>query len=60
MLKQVVPNWHKLITSESIKWKFDQTISEPYRSMNHTTHIILLVYIYNIAGAPKSKIQLQR
>jgi hypothetical protein len=42
-----------------IKWGFEQSLAEPCLFINHTTRIILLVYVDNIATAAKSKIQLQ-
>jgi hypothetical protein len=49
-----------LIKAELIKWGFEQSLAEPCLFVNHTTGVILLVYVDDIAAAAKSKIQLQR
>jgi hypothetical protein len=48
-----------LIKAELIKWGFEQSLAEPCLFVNHTTSIILLVYVDNIAAAATSKIRLQ-
>jgi hypothetical protein len=42
-----------------IKWGFEQTPAEPCLFINHTTGVMLLVYVDDIAAAAKSKLQLQ-
>jgi hypothetical protein len=42
-----------------IKWDFEQSLAEPCIFVNHTTRVILLVYVDDIAAAATSKIQLQ-
>jgi hypothetical protein len=48
-----------LIKAELIKWNFEQSSAKPCLFVNHSTGVILLVYIDDIAAAVKSKIQLQ-
>jgi hypothetical protein len=59
-LKQAASDWHELIKAELIKWGFEQNLAEPCLFVNHTTGVILLVYVDDIAAAAKSKIQFQR
>jgi hypothetical protein len=58
-LKQAARDWHELIKAELITWGFEQSLAEPCLFVNHTTGVILLVYVDDIATAAKSKIQLQ-
>jgi hypothetical protein len=48
-----------LIKAELIKWDFEQSPAKPCLFVNHSTGVILLVYVDNIAATAKSKIQLQ-
>jgi hypothetical protein len=47
-----------LIKAELIKWGFEQSPAEPRLFINHTTRVMLLVYVDDIAAAALSKIQL--
>jgi hypothetical protein len=57
-LKQAARDWHELIKAELIKWDFEQSHAEPSGCLfvNHTTGIILLANVDDIAAAAKSKI----
>jgi hypothetical protein len=58
-LKQAARDWYELIKAELIKWGFEQSPAEPCLFINHTSGVMLLVYVDDIAAAAKSKIQLQ-
>jgi hypothetical protein len=49
-----------LIKAELIKWGFEQSPAEPCLFVNHSTGVMLLVYVDDIAAAAKSQVQLER
>jgi hypothetical protein len=59
-LKQAIGDWDELIKAELITWGFELSLAKPCLFVNHTTGMILLVYVDDIDAAVKSKIQLKR
>jgi hypothetical protein len=58
-LKLVARDWHELIKAELITWCFEQSLVDHCLFVNHTTGVILRVYVDDITAAAKSTIQLE-